>query len=303
MKISPVSGWRTVASLAGLTAFVALFPLGWARGLEQSGSALACDGEPLFENRAPGVPALDNLPVVVHVLQHRDLPEDDVLDGRKAFSLEAIKGYFESGGTFNKIWSEQHTGLRFTLARVERCRYRIPHTLAPNPDDQHDIPQPGGAGLDWINRAMDHFNAKTYSVDDAAKPFPGLDVYLVWSLRNASGYGARFARAGDGKRGSIWVDKECLGDTNHCDREFAHEVGHFLGLCHICMTVEAIQGGEKRIPPARCECLDPRTPRKDCSSKHTKCVMHPLADGSDFSSCEKLAVVKNARLAFKLPSQ
>lgn len=302
MKIVPLSR-RTMASLAGLAALFALLPLQPARGLEPSGSALACDTGPLFENSAPGIPALDNIPVVVHALQHRDFPEDDILDGRKAFSLETIKGYFEPGGEFNKIWSANHTGLRFTLVRVERCLYRIPHTLAPDPENQHDIPQPGGAGLDWIKRTMDRLNARTYSVDGAQKPFVGLDVYLVWSLKNASGYGARFKRPGDGKRGAILVDRECLGSRNHCDRQFAHEVGHFLSLCHLCVTLTELQGGEKRKPPTWCECLDARTPRDDCGSDQQKCIMHPLAEGTEFKSCEKLAVVKNARLAFRLPSQ
>ena len=287
----------------GLAALFALLPWSSAWGRGPGGSAFACDGEALFENTASGVPALDNIPVVVHALQHRDFPDDDILDAQKAFSLETIKGYFEPGGEFNKIWSANDTGLRFTLVRVERCRYRIPHTLAPHPVDQHDIPQPSGRGRDWIHRATDRFNAKTYSMGGATKPFAGLDVYLVWSLRNASGYGARFKRAGDGKRGAIWVDRECLGDGNHCDRQFAHEVGHFLSLCHICMTQEALQGGEDPKPSARCECLDSRTPREDCTSEQKKCVMHPLADGTEFKGCEKLAVVKNARLAFKLPSQ
>jgi hypothetical protein len=287
----------------GLAALFALLPWNSAWGRGPGGSALACDGEALFENTAPGVPALDNIPVVVHALQHRDFPDDDILDAQKAFSLETIKGYFEPGGEFNKIWSANHTGLRFTLVRVERCRYRIPHTLAPNPEDQHDIPQPGGSGLDWIKRAMDRLNARTYTVDGTPKPFAGLDVYLAWSLRNASGYGARFKRPGDRKRGAILVDRECLGSGNHCDRQFAHEVGHFLSLCHVCVTQAELQGGEKRKPRTWCECLDAHTPREDCTSDQQKCVMHPLAEGTEFKSCEKVAVVKNARLAFKLPSQ
>jgi hypothetical protein len=262
--------------------------------------AIACDATPLFEDTTPGTPALDNLPVVVHLLQNLNFPADNIADAQKAFSLETIKGYFEASGEFNQIWSKNETGLRFTLVRVEKCQYRIPDRLVSRPEEKRDIPQPTLSGLDWVKRVIDKLNAKTYHVGGTRKTFVGLDVYLVWEMKNASGFGAPFKRPSDGKRGAVWIDRECLDSGSHCARQFAHEVGHFLSLCHLCVLQADVHGGEAPKPDRWCECLDKTQSLPVCSAPLKKCVMHIEANGTDLSDCEKLAVVRNARLAFRL---
>jgi hypothetical protein len=251
----------------------------------------------LFEDPTPGALTVANFPVVVHVMQNAGFqPQNDVLRAQDGFPAATIRQYFDPNGDFNRIWNQQQTGIRFVLVRLETCAYTIPQLGSDLgfTVNTPDIPEPVANGLKLAKRVIDDYNARDYKVNGATKPFQGLDVYVFWDIRNASGFGALFKRPSDGKRGAIWVDRECLEAGNHCDRQFAHEVGHFFGLCHVCR----LQGGKKKAEPW-CPCVPSTLP--SCHPGMGNSVMHPKADGTDLDACEQAQVETNAPHALGLP--
>jgi hypothetical protein len=250
----------------------------------------------LFEDPTPGAPTVGNFPVVVHVMQNAGFPANNVQNEQDGFPTATIKQYFDPDGDFNRIWTQQQTGIRFVLVKVETCDYTIQQVGAGLgfTVNTPDMPEPVANGLTLAKRVIDIYNATTYKVNGVPGAFPGLDVYLFWDIRNASGFGAPFNRPSDGKRGAIWVDRECLEPGNHCDRQFAHEVGHFLGLCHVCR----LQGGKKKAEPW-CPCVPSTLP--SCHLGTGNSVMHPKADGTDLNACERAQVGMNAPRALGLP--
>jgi hypothetical protein len=86
----------------------------------------------------------------------------------------------------------------------------------------------------WINGA---YNSSAVS---------GVDVYVWWKLDRSSGYGAPHLQTGMASGlGAVWIDG-CAGVP--CGHLVAHELGHFLGLCHTCSA-----GLVSTCRPGRCD--------------------------------------------------
>src|SRR5262245_62902345 len=92
--------------------------------------------------------------------------------------------------------------------------------------------------------------------------------------------------------GAVWIDKKCKRGDHPCARILAHEFGHFLRLCHICVT--------KTTPPAdrgRCGfCLG--TP--ECSNEHLNLLMRDDRRAGEFPGDQAgpiltLSEIKTAR--------
>jgi hypothetical protein len=249
--------------------------------------------ETLFEDTAPGSPGRANFPVVVHVMQNTVLTGRNVLNPNTGFPAEKIRKGFDPDGLFNRIWKKEETGIRFSVVRIESCRYR----LADFPDvgfsdaPDTDVPSPESInGLDLFKRIVAKYNAKTYLVGGTTTPFVGLDLYLWWEIQDASGAGfSTRRRHGHGGPGAAWMDRDCLEDPNTCDRVFAHEASHFLGLCHRCA-----QEDSHEMANSRCQCGLANHPLPRCTDALRKDVMHPLANGTEFSTCAKHMIRTNA---------
>jgi hypothetical protein len=131
-------------------------------------------------------------------------------------------------------------------------------------------------------------------IGSVKKPFVGLDLYLWWNIQDSGkGFATRWRR-GDGGRGAAWMDRDCLTENN-CERVFAHEAGHFLGLCHVC----APEASPERAK-SWCQCGLANHPLPTCPDAPPKAVMHPSASGTDFSPCEKGVIRTNAGKALGL---
>jgi hypothetical protein len=252
----------------------------------------------LFEEPAPGSPGRGNFPVVVHVMQNTALTGRNVLNPNTGFPAEKIRKGFDPDGLFNRIWKDERTGIRFTVVRIESCRYKLadfPGGFSDTPDT--DVPSPESInGLDLFKRIVARHNAKTYLVGGTKTPFVGLDLYLWWEIQDGTGAGFSTRQGhGHGGPGAAWMDRECLKHPSTCDRVFAHEAGHFLGLCHLC----APEDSHERTN-SRCQCGLAGHALPTCPDAAPKDVMHPAANGTKFSACETQTIRTNAGMVLGL---
>ena len=84
------------------------------------------------------------------------------------------------------------------------------------------------------------------------------------------------------------MDRDCLTEHN-CERVFAHEASHFLGLCHVCASEAS---PERAKSWCQCGLANHSLPR--CTDALRKDVMHPIANGTEFSTCAKHMIRTNA---------
>lgn len=194
------------------------------------------------------LPPRDVVPVVVNYMQNSRRPDDDV---RKRLSQARVRRAFEPNGEFNAVWGR--LGIQFALVGFRTCRY----TLDPSqdrPQARPDIPDPEN-NLDGVFlRVLQDNNTRAVKVGSSTVAFRGVDVYVWWEIQHRSGYGVRprFGKANEesgrdedlknGRVGAIWLGASC-GEVSPdhskdtCAGVFAHEAGHFFGLCHCCHQV------------------------------------------------------------------
>jgi len=190
-------------------------------------------------------PDPDVIPVVVTYMVSQRRPRDDI---RTIFTLERIRKAFKSDGEFNLIWRQK--GIHFALAKVRTCEF----TLDASVNESIGIPNPdtGDFFETLFIPTLKAYNTRTLQIGDKQVNFHGLDLYLWWKMRSYPGYGVR-ARFGPSEEepqrppeqrraraGGIWMGKQCakldsaMDSEDTCAGLFAHEAGHFLGLCHCC---------------------------------------------------------------------
>jgi hypothetical protein len=194
------------------------------------------------------LPPRDVVPVVVSYMQNSRRPDDDVT---KRLSQERLRRAFEPSGEFNAVWSAH--GIRFALAGFRTCRY----TLDPSqdrPEARPDIPDPELNLTGVFLKVLQDNNTRAVKVGPDTVAFRGVDLYVWWDIQHRSGYGVRprFGKTNEesgrrdelknGRVGGIWIGARC-GEVSPdhqkdtCAGVFAHEAGHFLGLCHCCHQV------------------------------------------------------------------
>jgi len=195
----------------------------------------------------------DAVPVVVTYMVSNRLPRDDV---STVFTLDRMRKGFKPAGEFNRIWGPK--GITFALAKIRACQF----TLDASVNESIGIPDPdtGNFFQTLFIPTLKAYNTRTLQIGGERVDFHGLDLYLWQKMRGYPGYGVR-PRFGlseeksqrpdeprEGRAGGIWMDSRCtkLDNMDTCAGYFAHEVGHFLGLCHCCRL------GTGEGPPLKC---------------------------------------------------
>jgi hypothetical protein len=217
------------------------------------------------------------MPVIVHFMKTTDPRHADRNDLRTTFTDVVITRLFAPGGpatgTVNGVW--QGANIRLVLHRVEECDYD-PVAFDIEAPDREEISSPmaGAFGEQLFSRINAAFNFTVVR---------GLDMYLWMDIRGGLvGYGASHRSTSPPRIGAIWIDKGCLTslDAVRCTRLVAHEIGHFLGLCHSCETAMTRSG------PCSI-CLPPGTATPpSCAGLPVNFIMRGTYDGTLLTDCE-----------------
>jgi hypothetical protein len=234
------------------------------------------------ERPGPGLTPV-SLPVVVHYM--RITGSGNEVETR--FRPETLIELFGESGTINAIWRQ--AGVRLYLHRFERCAFRFADFgLDENANGEIDSPARSAEGKERFRRINERFNAPDVR---------GVDLYVWSGINQNSGYGDRWLDTGKLRAGAAWVDTDCLEDRHvACDLLLAHEIGHFLGLCHSCMVGEPLP----RVPCTRCLPASMRKPNgsytlKSCSdvptrimrSDNLKTLLPHTVNGTELNDCER----------------
>jgi hypothetical protein len=204
------------------------------------------------EVESVGRPDPAMIPVVVTYMIYDRRPHEDV---RTILKKDRLGNGFHANGEFNRIWGPK--GIRFMLVGFRTCHFKLskdvdasdpndrlapPFAGIPNPDVTVDIFE------NLFIRTLELHNTREIQVDGRKATFRGLDLYLWWEMTSYPGFAARprFGRTNEesqrpgeplkGRPGAIWMGTQCarVGTRDTCAGYFAHEAGHFLGLCHCC---------------------------------------------------------------------
>jgi hypothetical protein len=212
---------------------------------------------------------LITVPVVAHRMKSRQHANDLKAIFSNLPSSEPAKRvdfFFTLSGWpqgMNTAWAP--AGILFYLQRLEDCEYSIadfpPQPAVATPPaatDQELVPWPMGDCQAQFRRVNSAYNSSDVR---------GLDIYLWWRVDRAMGYAASHRTDGTNPGpGAVWLDRTCQDADPPCGRVLAHEVGHFLRLCHCCVT--------DRTPPedrGRCGFCPANTPA--CSEAHATLLM------------------------------
>jgi len=244
-----------------------------------------------FSNVTPFVPVpvavpppanvVITLPLVVHYMKSTDPRHAPNHDLQRVFAENVLSELLESKDakrdTVNSIW--RGAKIRVVLHRAEECDYTPADFEIPNADkEQISSPMAGQFGARLFNRINAAFNATDV---------PGLDLYLWMDIKaGLVGYGASHRKSDPHRIGAAWVDRGCPTNIGRrCGVLVAHEVGHFLGLCHSCEN-SLTDSGICTV------CLPEGTPAAPTCGPPKNLLMRPWFDGIGLSRCE----VEQARL-------
>jgi hypothetical protein len=184
------------------------------------------------------------LPVVAHRMKDRAATEEVAY----VFTAAELGGLFVTTGlrgAANTVWAP--AGVLFHLVAIDDCAY----SLSERPFADGSGPATTGlpAAIPWPLadcQAMFRRVNRAYN----APAIRGVDLYVWRSMERAVGYAAQHRADGPSPGpGAVWMDQRCVGavlDAPPCHRVFAHEVGHFLGLCHSCVTTATAPGDGDR---------------------------------------------------------
>jgi hypothetical protein len=189
------------------------------------------------------------IPVTAHFMTRRG----STFDPQTFVSLTRLQELFTADGPLNVIWGR--AGLLFVVARVEACTHAVDDFLPERPVEREGVPAPSGdcrSLFRRINAVHDSPLAMATPGAADAEPAFGADLYLWMAVGwNQSdklfGYGAQHRADGPNPGlGAVWMSAvSCLTAGAGCGPRLAHELGHFLGLCHVCLT-EAVTPPSER---------------------------------------------------------
>lgn len=213
----------------------------------------------------------DTVPVMITYMKNSRQQGDDV---QTKLSKSRLTSGFESGGEFNAIWRSK--GIVLALVGFRSCLYTLGPGFELNPP-RHDVPKPDATAEVFESvflTLVRDLNTRTVKSGSRDVAFKGLDLYLWWDIAGYPGFGVRprFGRQHEatgrgadepalGRPGAVWLDRECVGPPDTCGGLLAHEVGHFLGLCHCCHGPTDNPVCINGLRPEYCPGLGRRTPQ------------------------------------------
>jgi hypothetical protein len=189
------------------------------------------------------------IPVIAHFMTRRD----DGVDTRTLLPIEDLQSQFAPEGGINRIWDR--AGLLFVVSRVEACTYSVrdflPERREPEPDG---VPAPGGDCRSLFRRINSVHNSPIAAAGRSPDSTPayGVDLYLWMAVGwvesdRLFGFGAQHRADGPNHGpGAVWMSAgRCQAEGPDCAPRIAHELGHFLGLCHVCLTDAVTPASER----------------------------------------------------------
>jgi hypothetical protein len=244
-------------------------------------------GDAAIQETAAQTPSLTHFPVVVHYMKHRIEGSGPDSAVSRVFPLDKLKSFFAENGDFNRAWWTKHRKVMFVLVGVETCTYTL--------EGGDRIPVADTRVMRKLNKA---FNVDHVVLANGRQPFKGLDLYLWAGIEGQGGVQvAGFARSAAAMpRPSIWMAADCeQRGGSVCASKFGHEVGHFFGLCHLCV-LDAVSKAE----------TNPNTCRQTCPPAGRAGTHLPVCtdadgarlmadqDGMNLEPCELTFAVSNA---------
>lgn len=210
------------------------------------------------------------IPVMVTYMKNSRRASDDV---ETKLGKRRLRDGFARDGEFNSIWGPK--GIELALIGFRACSYTLGgdserNLATPRPS----VPKPDAAFEPVFMRVLRDHNTRTIKRDGREIAFHGLDLYLWWDIAGSPGFGVRprFGREEEalgrgtaeppsGRPGAVWMDKECV-EQRSCPGILAHEVGHFLGLCHCCHLATEEPRCINGLKPEYCPGLGFRAPER-----------------------------------------
>jgi hypothetical protein len=197
----------------------------------------------------PGV-----IPVMVSYMVYTRRASEDTAIFATSLGKQRLRKGFAADGEFNRIWGPK--GIRFVLAGFRTCSFTLSKSVDPSDPSNPlappftGIPNPDSTDQtfnDLFIGTLTLLNTREMQVDGRRVAFRGMDLYFWWQMASYPGYGVRprFGKNDESQRpnepsqgrpGAVWMGTPCatVGTTDTCAGYFAHEAGHFLGLCHCC---------------------------------------------------------------------
>jgi hypothetical protein len=283
----PIGRWALLLILAlGLRAT--------AGAQEERPLTPTCDN---VELESVGGPEPGVIPVMVTYMVYNRRASEDIEIFSAKLGKERLRRGFAADGEFNRIWGPK--GIRFALAGFRTCRFDL--SKAIDPSDRNDPLAPPFTGIpnpdsDWKTfdglfiGTLKLLNTKDIQVGGRKVTFRGMDLYFWWQMASYPGFGVRprFGRANEesqrpnepwqGRQGAVWMGTPCATVTpDACAGYFAHEAGHFLGLCHCCHNATDSLSCFNYLKPGYCPGLGhfQEVPPQSCSGDLRHRLMSP----------------------------
>ena len=299
----PRGPWLAVAVATAVVVLVSPGPAAAQRRSDAAAIRATCKVTTSFDlPTSPGT-----IPVMVTYMTNSRRRDDDV---QTKLSKDRLRRGFAPDGEFNEVWRPQ--GIELALVGFRACSYRLASTFdtdLKNPRERVPKPDAGAETFEtvFLRVVRDH-NTRTVKNGASEVDFRGLDLYLWWDIEGYAGFSVRprFGRQHEasgrgndevprGRPGAIWLDKNCTEEFNEdktsdaCAGLFAHELGHFLGLCHCCHKAGEPASCINALTPEYCPGLGLRARRE--ISCHTDLMKRLMSAENSHTESERRALL------------